>query len=251
MAPVLSEIRIETTRPLAPSEPSDSGFAVQRAPIEAKPAAALPGRPETNVERLVRRTLSDPIRCRPIRDMAERLYRDAQQTQSRLIALVGLGSDSLTHETLLYIATLLVERAAGDVLLVDADCARRPLSEALESGELRGLAELLSEGGQAREFCRPMATAKLTFLPAGRSRHIDLSTAGPRLEQTLSQLRSDFSFVLLDGGRAADLAASALARQADGTYFVVRLGTVEMSEAQVSLASFRAAGARVLGCIAT
>ena len=56
-------------------------------------------------------------------------------------------------------------------------------------------------------------------------------------------MRAAFALVLIDGGRAADLAAGALARQADGAYFVVRLGTVETSEAQSELASFRTAGA--------
>ena len=43
----------------------------------------------------------------------------------------------------------------------------------------------------------------------------------------------------------------ALARLADATYFVVQLGAVETSEAQAALRDFRAASARVLGCIAT
>jgi len=246
------EIVIRSTLSLPTSESSVSQFAPQRAPVLPRPAEATPARPASAVERQIRRTLSDPIRSQPIRELAGRLYRDAQQAQSKTIAVVGVGSESATHETLLYVGTLLVERSGADILLVDADVARRPLSEALESGDQRGLAELLAgPDGRARDLCRPTATDKLLLLPAGLSRHVDLSTTGPRLVQTLSQLRTDFSLVLIDGGRAADLAASALARQADGTYFVVRLGTVETSEAQAALASFRAAGARVLGCIAT
>ena len=56
--------------------------------------------------------------------------------------------------------------------------------------------------------------------------------------------------LLIDGGRATDSSASTLARMADATYLVVQLGTVEASEAQSALAALRAAGARVLGCIA-
>src|SRR5262249_54022222 len=143
----LAEIQIQPTLPLAPQapapQPSEPESVVQPAPPESKPAIALPSRPATNVERQVRRILGDPIRSRPIRDLAERLERDAEETQLKSIVLVGLGSDSTTHETLLYVATLLADRAASDILLVDADLARRPLSEALESGEQHGLAELI------------------------------------------------------------------------------------------------------------
>jgi Mrp family chromosome partitioning ATPase len=92
---------------------------------------------------------------------------------------------------------------------------------------------------------------RLSFLPAGLARHTDLSAAGPRLEETLERLTAEFSCLLIDGGRTGDLAATALARQADATYLVVQLGAVETSEAQAALRDFRAAGARVLGSIAT
>ena len=59
-----------------------------------------------------------------------------------------------------------------------------------------------------------------------------------------------FDRVLIDGGRAGEPGVVALARQADATYLVVELGAVETSAAQAALAELRAAGARVLGCIA-
>jgi Mrp family chromosome partitioning ATPase len=208
-------------------------------------------RPACNYERLTRRNLRDPARSQPLIQLAERLWRDAEQTTSKTLALVGIGEQSATHETLLYAATLLAEAAARDVLLVDADQARRALSEALEYGQEAGLAELLRGDALTHERYRPTAVARLSFLPAGLLRQADLSTAGPRLELVLQQLAAGFSVVLLDGGRASDLAATMVARQADATYLVVQLGTVETSEAQAALRDFRAAGARVLGCIAT
>jgi Mrp family chromosome partitioning ATPase len=241
--------RIEIAPTLARPEPTKVNAESVSTPL--KPAETPPGRSPTVIERQIRRTLSDPIRARPLRELAERLYRDVQQTKSKTVAMVGLGNDSATHDTLLFAATLLADRAAGDVLLVDADFARRPLGEALESGQQAGLSELTAGSGNPRQSCQPTSVQRLLFLSAGQARHADLSAAGTRLEEVLAQLRSCFSLILIDAGRAADLAASALARQADATYFVVRLGAVETSEAQSSLASFRAAGARVLGCIAT
>jgi Mrp family chromosome partitioning ATPase len=195
--------------------------------------------------------LSDPVGSQPQIQLAERLRRDADQTDSQTLVLVGVGQQSATHETLLFAATLLAESAPGKVLLIDADLARRPLSEALDYGQQPGLAELLrGDESWGDRYC-PTAVANLSFLPAGLLRHADLSTAGPRLEQLLQLFSAGFSYVLLDAGQTSDLAASVLARLADATYFVVQLGTVETNEAQAALRDFRAAGARVLGCIAT
>jgi Mrp family chromosome partitioning ATPase len=223
---------------------------------EAVPAAAPAGpvlrsRPPTALERQVQLALSDPGRSQPLVQLAERMRRDAEQTASKTLAVVGVGPESTTHETLLYAATSLAGKSSGEVLLVDADLARRQLSEALGAGQEPGLAELLRGGDSPRERRRPTVVAGLSFLPAGLLRHTDLSAAGPKLEDVLRKLAADFSLVLLDAGRSGDLAATTLARLADAAYFVVQLGTVETCEAQAALRDFRAAGARVLGCIAT
>ncbi len=67
----------------------------------------------------------------------------------------------------------------------------------------------------------------------------------------LQTLESEYRLVLIDGGRTSELAAATLARLSDATYFVIRLGQTEASLAQAAVRDFRAAGARVLGCIAT
>jgi Mrp family chromosome partitioning ATPase len=60
-----------------------------------------------------------------------------------------------------------------------------------------------------------------------------------------------YGLVLIDGGQAGSELSAVLARQADATYLVVELGAVEASQAQAALRDLRAAGGRVLGCIAT
>jgi Mrp family chromosome partitioning ATPase len=208
-------------------------------------------RPPTSLERSVRRTLSDPSRSQPLTQLAHRLARDLEQTGSKTVLWIGIGESKGGHETLLHAAALLAAEQPGRTLLIDADLARRPLSEGLEYGQEPGLAELLKSDDAPKSRCRPTAFEKLSLLPSGLLRHIDLSAAGPRLEDVLKQLAAEFSLVLIDGGRSADLAASALARLSDATYFVVQLGAVEACEAQAALRDFRAAGARVLGCVAT
>jgi Mrp family chromosome partitioning ATPase len=221
------------------------------APNKPPPREPGPTRPPCALEREIRRTLRDRTRALPLEEMAERLQRDILQNECKKLVFVGIGPASTTLETLLYASMLLADAGPKSVLLIDADPARQSLTTGLEYAKQSGLTELLANAERPARYCQLTATERLSFLPAGLARHTDLSTAGPRLEQLLEQLASDFSCLLIDGGRTTDLAATALARQTDAAYFVIQLGVVGTSEAQAALRDFRAAGARVLGCIAT
>jgi Mrp family chromosome partitioning ATPase len=223
----------------------------EAAPPTPPRKSSVNSRPPCAFERSLRRTLSDPVRSQPLVQLAERLQRDAEQSSSTTLVLVGVSPTAKSHETLAYAATLLAEKAPGDVLLVDADLGRKPLTAALEYAEDQGLAELLKSNDSPRLKCRRTAVPGLSILPAGLVKPIDVQAAESRLEQILKELAADFSYVLVAAGRTSDPPAGVLARMADATYFVVELGTVEASEAQAALRDFRAAGARVLGCIAT
>jgi Mrp family chromosome partitioning ATPase len=249
--PVAETISLAARSPLAAEPlaiaPPATAPLLPAAPSSSQSKKGLPCR----FERLVRQTLSDPIRSEPLVQMAARMRQDAERTVSKTLAAIGVGASGGAYQPLVYTATLLAATAPRGVLLIDADLARRPLSEALEHGDKPGLAELLKGEELLGRHCLPTAVEQLSILPAGRLRHLDVSAVGPRLEQLLSQLADRFSLVLVDAGRTGDLSASVLARLADATYFVVQLGTVETSEAQAALREYRAAGARVLGCIAT
>ncbi len=220
-------------------------------PIRHSAPRFASGRTPTPLERSVRRTLSDPSRSQPLEDLAAHLARDIEQTGSKTVLWVALGTSSGTHESLLQAAAILAARQTGQTLLIDADLARRPLSLGIECGEEPGLAELVTGDQPARARSRPTAFERLSVLPAGLKRHVDLSAAGARLEELLQELAAEHALVLICGGSSSELSSSALARLADATYFVVQLGAVEANEAQSALRDFRAAGARVLGCIAT
>jgi Mrp family chromosome partitioning ATPase len=238
----LGRLSATSTVPAAP-KPAANWF--------IKPAEPLASSSRTicEIERQIRRTLSDPVRAKSLTELASRLRQDMQQTAAKTVAFTGIGQ-SATHEALLYVSTLLAEQGDGKVLLVDGDLNRRALTDALEYGRDRGLGELLEDAISPQDVCQPTAAEKLTFLPAGLLQRLN-SAAGERWAKHLQQLTVEFNCVLIDAGRASDSAASTLARIADATYLVVQLGTVETSEAQKGLADFRAAGARVLGCIAT
>jgi Mrp family chromosome partitioning ATPase len=216
----------------------------QAAPTEA--GARIP----TPLERTIQRTLRDPLQSPPLHQLADQISRDVAHSDSKSVVFVGVGKQSSSVLSLLYTAAILAEQGR-DVLVVDADVARHRLTAGLQTSQETGLSELVTGNEAAKRFCRSTFFPRVWSLPAGQIRHVDLSTHTARAEEIFSQLTKEYPLVLIDGGCTAELAASAIARFCDVTYFVVQLGFVEASEAQEALRDFRAAGARVLGCIAT
>src|SRR4051794_40025601 len=221
---------------------SSPGYSLQTPGVQ-KPAAAPT---VTDIEQMARRTLADAVRSKPLRELVNRLQRDTEQTAAKTVAFVGVTEASTTHEAIILAATVMAQQQTK-VLMMDGDASRRSLSEALEYGRDSGLAELLHDGGSALKACRPTATENLSFVPNGSSPPGD-AWQPSGLGQICGELARSFACVLIDGGRAGDAGATALARAADATYLVVQLGTVETSAAQAALAALRTAGARVLGC---
>jgi Mrp family chromosome partitioning ATPase len=220
-------------------------------PLDAKAEAPLQARAACEVERAVRRTLSDSVRSRPVRELAERLRKDIEQTAAKTVVFVGIGSSSDAHEALVYAATLMAEQTPQKVLVVDANFSNRSLSESLDYARETGLAECIRDTTSAVERCRPTSVDRLSLLPAGQLSPVDMAADTSSLTRVLEQLGQAFDFIFVDGGRTDNAASRTLARLADAAYFVVQLGTVETATAQAALSDFRAAGARVLGCIAT
>ena len=108
------------------------------------------------------------------------------------LAVVGVGPMSATHPSLFYAATLLAASAPLGALLIDADLARRPLSEALEYGDKPGLAELLRWFADNAQVARVMLSETGTVGAA----------AGPRFRQTFRS----FTALLNEGQEFADSA---------------------------------------------
>ena len=245
-------VELATERHLEPVAEVDPPNGPIVSAIDSRPQAAQTAeRALTAIERLAMRTLNDPIRARPIVDLADRLEADAKQTASHTVVLASVGSSRGTAETLVLAGTLLAERQQRELLLVDADFARRALTAALECQSPSGLRDSLDELAPVEPVCVDTGTHHLKVLPAGRTDGIDIEKSEGRLEAVLKALGDAYGIVLIDGGQAGTSLTSALARQADATYLVVELGAVEAAEAQAALRDLRAAGARVLGCIAT
>ena len=201
------------------------------------------------LERTVERTLRSPEQALPFRELAERIWNDCHPSAGRSALFVGVGPESITHESLVHAAAVLAENRAN-VLLIDADIARHILSEQLGYQTERGLTAAAMQTIEPHLLIQPTSLARLSFLPAGAGKIGDQASAAGRLAEMFGRLASEYELILLDGGRSGDKWATTLARLCDATYFVVRLGATDAGQAQAALREFRAAAARVVGCIA-
>jgi hypothetical protein len=82
----------------APDNFSESPAPELQSGIEDPPQPAV--RQPTLLERSVRRTLTDPLRAEPLRQLADRLRTDLDQVAGRSVLLSGVGPASETHEVL-------------------------------------------------------------------------------------------------------------------------------------------------------
>ena len=219
------------------------------APMSAPEPIETPVRPASALERTVRRTLADPQRSEAYRQIAARILGESAELNARSLVLVGVGTQSDTHELLLHVAAVLAEEGR-EVLLIDADLASRRLSAALDFPDGRGLAEILLDELPPHRLIQATAIEGVSMLPGGK-RSLSLDGRANRLSSLIDDLESKTRLILIDGGRTSDPAALAVARLAGGAYFVVRLGATDAAEAQAALRQFRQSPARVLGCIAT
>jgi Mrp family chromosome partitioning ATPase len=244
------------------ADPAPAKSAPQPAPVVAASCAvvaaqngslvqstAKPPRSCSRLERAVSRALADPLRGEPYRQAAERLVEGAQEISGRTLVLAGVGSASDTHDLTLHLAAALANE--GRTLVVEGDLSRRVLADELGLADARGLGDALRGECALTDAVVPTTLDGVSILPAGRSGLILTSTVAQKLPEMFDLLAADYKYLLIDGGRTDDPGAALLARAADAAYFVVRLGATDAGQAQAALRSFRAASARVLGCIAT
>jgi Mrp family chromosome partitioning ATPase len=231
------------TAPAAGSQPPAGEAPGPRTAARQKP---LP------IERAAQRALGEPHRRQAIRELADRLRQDAQETGSRSLMFVGVGEESAAYEAMFHVAALLADEG-GRILAIDGDLARQTLTLELECGQHPGLSDMARPGPQQAvnpiEAIQPTAFTNLSFLPAGRWRHQTLSPSDG-ITRLMGGVSASYDLALIDGGRAGDSNLAALAKAADAAYLVVRLGAVEASTAQEALRTLRGAAARVLGCVA-
>lgn len=137
------------------------------------------------------------------------------------------------------------------VLLVDADLRRGRLHELMGLTQGPGLAELLSQPGDALQVMQTNSMPNLSFIPAGAR----LNNPGdlflrPELDQLLARWREQFDYVLIDSSPIfATDDAPTLAPKVDGTLFVVRSRFAGARQVREALELLQRRQAKILGVV--
>jgi Mrp family chromosome partitioning ATPase len=216
--------------------------------IHTPPAIHTPPRSATLFESRIRETLLHPARSRPFAELVQRLRQDFRGSRDRSLLFTGIGPASRGDEMLAHVAALLAEEGER-VLLVDADFERAGLSGSFGAGKQGGLHNALAAPRTWQDHLVATSFENLMLLPVGHSSPI-AATSGESLAGFIPKLEAEYPLVLIDGGQSSSSLLLPLARACAATYFVIRLGATDAKEAQGALKTFRAAGARVMGCVA-
>ena len=230
-----------------PLEIGLKGIAAKKPLGEISPLPST--REPTFYEQRIRESLARPSHAKLYANLVERLQQDFRGSDGRTLLFTGVGQPSRGDELLSHIAALFAQQGT-EVLLVDADFQRASLTAGFGSTTLCGLQNCLGTSANWHDQLIPTSFPQLSFLPVGRG-NLNVMEAALALDGVIEEMSHRFGLVLIDGGESAGGLQTAFARACDATYFVIRLGATDARSAEAALRKFRAAGARVMGCVAT
>jgi polysaccharide biosynthesis transport protein len=140
------------------------------------------------------------------------------------------------------------------VLLIDGDLRRSTLGPIFGFDRVAGLSDILAEDfntAQARDLVRETPCPGLFILPSGTRRSDSARLLhSTRLDTLISQLRSEFDFILIDSAPTIPITdARLLAQRADGVILICRAGQTNADQLVSIRKSFYHDGASVIGTI--
>jgi Mrp family chromosome partitioning ATPase len=201
--------------------------------------------------RLKRNAVQDPL-AGQMRIFSRKVIQQFSGIQPATVLFVGADVGDHTSIVAAQLGALLAEQNQGGVLLIDADVARRTLSAGYGRDNHRGLAELLGDSlGDGQSPIHATMTSELSILPCGRGAFPAATHLETRIPLLLSGLSERWPWIVVQGGAADSALTGSFAGACQGSYVVVRLGQTAPSEAAEALAILNAAGACILGCVAT
>ena len=170
---------------------------------------------------------------------------------NKTLRTILLTSADATADKSSAVANLAVVMAqAGDrVILVDGDLRRPMQHELFGVSNARGLATWLVEGGEA-----PLVKTEvegLMLLPAGPAPANPVALlSARRLEETLADLSSKATYVLVDAPPVLTVTDAALwANKVDGVVLLLSAGSTKREHAQRAKAVLEKVQANILGAV--
>jgi hypothetical protein len=145
----------------------------------------------------------------------------------------------------------LANQTGSSVCIVDGDFHSPSLHEYLDLDNSRGLTDAVLESGPIRDFVHPFSGSNLSVLTGGsRCGEAQALWKSERLRSRMTELRGEFSYVLVDGPQVGQrLDAMLLGQIADGVILVLESQVTRRETARMVKENLAAANVKILGAV--
>lgn len=183
--------------------------------------------------------------------LVQRLFLTPEQNAPKAVMFAAIDSGSGCSMLSAISVRLLAENVSGTVCLVDANFRTLPLPGVFARNNHFGLADALRQEGAIRKFATQADRDNLWSLSSGAQGGDSLGLLnGERMQERLAELRSEFSFLLIDAPPLNAYGdAFVIGRLVDGVVLVLEANSTRREVALRIAEKLRAANIRVLGAV--
>jgi Mrp family chromosome partitioning ATPase len=149
------------------------------------------------------------------------------------------------------VGELLASQVTGTVCLVDANLQSPTLHEQFAVPNQHGLSDALRQSGSIRGYVSQLSRRNLALVSCGsESKDAQSMVTSDRMRMRLSELRSEFDYVLIDcPSMSVSNEAVSLGSAADGVVLVLKANSTRKDRARNAVRDLQAAKVKVLGAV--
>jgi receptor protein-tyrosine kinase len=183
--------------------------------------------------------------------LVQRLFLTPGQVTPKSVLFAGVDADTGCSSLCAVIARLLAESVSGSVCLLEGNFRTPTLPQVLGVDNHHGLADALRQEGAIRGFAKRIGPSNFWLVSSGSlvQDSLDLLN-GARLKERVSELRSEFDYLLID---APPLSAYAdgmiLSRLVDGVVLALEANGTRREAALRVTDSLRKSNIPILGAV--
>lgn len=183
--------------------------------------------------------------------LVQRLFLTSEQTPPKTVMFAAVDSGNGCSRMCAITARLLAENVSSPVCLVEGNFRTPSLPGLFGGGNHYGLADSLREQGAIRSFAKQTERENLWLLSSGSHGDDSLNLLScDRMKERMLELRSEFSFVLIDAPPLNAYAdALMLGRLVDGVVLILEANATRREVALRIAESLRTAKIQVLAAV--
>ena len=194
--------------------------------------------------------LDDAANAATYRQLLTAAQHDTSGVKSPVIVIAGIDRGVASGFISAALGTLLARESQQSVLFIDAHADAPTVANRYGLGDAMGLCESLAGRTARQSVIASTSLEALRVLPFGQASPLQAQRLPQSLAAEIERLRADYSAIVIDAGALSSPWALAAAAAADAVYLLVQLGETPAEQAEECVASFRAAGGKLTGCIA-